>query len=373
MQEGTVFNIQRYTIHDGPGMRTELFLKGCVLHCKWCSNPESLSPDLQPGVYAGRCIGKEACGACVKECRSSLKESGPSLKESEASLKESGPSLKESGPSLKESGSSLRGSADPAGLKPDGEDGCAIRFDEEGRLSFIDRDRCSGCMRCSEVCPADAIRRWGERMDVAGCMEVIRRDRSYYDMSGGGVTVSGGEPLLQSAFVRELFEACRQEGIHTCLESTLDVSWSRIEEVLPVTDLVIADLKMMDSAKHRLWTGGGNEQILSNLTALSDRTSRIILRIPVIPGINDGEENIAGSADFILQRMHNRIECLQLLSFMFLGEEKYLSLGMPYVMHELEFDRESFQKKVEKTADYFRSRGIRCTIGTKTQKQSHPE
>ena len=314
MQSGTVFNIQRFTIHDGPGMRTELFLKGCPLRCRWCSNPESQIPALQPGVYTSRCIGSDSCGRCLDVCP----ESG------------------------------------------------ALRF-EDGILTSIDRTLCTDCIQCSNACPADAIRRWGDVMTVDECMNIILRDRRYYEESGGGVTVSGGEPLLQSSFVKELFSACRSEGIHTCLESTLCVSERCIDEVFPVTDLFISDLKCTDSDRHHLYTGMGNELILTNLTALSRKTSRIILRIPVIPGVNDDDRNIRDSADFILNQMQGRIDTLQLLSFMFLGEEKYRSLDMPYPMQGLALDRELFQKKVKKIASYFRSRGINCTVGNKKQ------
>ena len=317
MPSGTVFNIQRFTIHDGPGMRTELFLKGCPLRCRWFSNPESQLPEPQPGVYASRCIGCAGCGRCTDVCP----RSG------------------------------------------------ALLF-EDGVLTSIDRDLCTNCMNCCDVCPGDAIKRWGDVMTVEECMDIILRDRRYYEESGGGVTVSGGEPLLQSSFVRELFAACRNEGIHTCLESTLCVSEAIIDEVFPVTDLFISDLKCMDSDRHRKYTGVGNELILANLSALSRRTSRIILRIPVIPGVNDDERNIRDSADFIVNQMQGNIDTLQLLSFMFLGEEKYRSLDRPYPMKGLVFDRETFQKKVEKIAEYFRSRGINCTVGNKNRSTS---
>ena len=340
MKSGVVFNIQRFTIHDGPGMRTELFLKGCPLRCRWCSNPESQSPALQPGVYSSRCIGLNSCGACRKACPH---PNALIFKENSISLIDRG----------------LCG-----GCMACGSSGSIMSNDSADR-NPTGRIVPKGSMACVDACPADAIRCWGEVMSVDQCMEIIRRDRAYYDQSGGGVTVSGGEPLLQSAFVKELFLACRQEGISTCLESTLFPPWHTIEEVFPVTDLFIADLKMMNSELHREYTGQGNEPILKNLATLSSRTDQIILRIPLIPGINDNDDNIHRSADFIRNDMQGRIECLQLLSFMFLGEEKYQSLGIPYRMHELSFERESFQKRVEEIAEYFRSCGIACTVGSK--------
>ena len=311
-ESGIVFNIQRYTIHDGPGLRTELFLKGCPLHCRWCSNPEGLRRQPQVGVYRSKCIGRRACGACVQAC--------------------------------------------PAGE-------AAFRF-TVGKLAGIDRTLCTDCLACLEACPSDALKLWGQRMTVDQCMEIIRRDRGYYERSGGGVTVSGGDPLVQSDFVAALFAACRAEGIHTCCESTLCFAWPVVERLLPVTDLWISDLKMMDSARHRHYTGEGNALILRNLQTLAGLGQELILRIPIIPGVNDDRANIEASAAFIRGQLGGRVRCLQLLSFMRLGTEKYKSLGMSYQMSDVRMNRRAFQRKVGLIAAYFNSQGIHCLVGT---------
>lgn len=311
---GNVFNIQRYTIHDGPGLRTELFLKGCPLRCKWCSNPESWRLHSEPGIYQSKCISKDLCGGCVDVC-------------------------------------------------PEGD---IFTFSEdEHKLTGIDRTKCSKCMKCYDECPSDAIKLWGKHMTVEECMDVIRRDKGYYDRSGGGVTVSGGDPLVQSDFVAALFKQCKEEGFQTCLESTFYSKWEEAEKILPYTDIIISDLKHMDTKVHRKWTGVHNERILENLKRITDDNREFILRIPVIPGINDDKKNIEASADFIVNELQGRIRVLQLLSFMRLGEEKYASLNMPYQMDFINLDRESFTAHVNEIADYFNSRGIHCVVGTK--------
>ncbi len=314
--KGIVFNIQRYTIHDGPGLRTEIFMKGCPLRCKWCSNPESWNPGSEPGVYKTKCITRAKCGACVDACF----------------------------------------------------DGEIFTF-VKGRLSGIDRTKCTSCMKCYDECPSDAIKLWGEHMTVEDCMKVIRRDRGYYDRTGGGVTISGGDPLVQSDFVREVLKRSQEEGIHTCLESTFWSDWSAAEKVLPYTDLVISDLKVMDSETHRKWTGVSNERILENLKRITDENRELILRIPVIPGVNDDAANVEASADFILGELGGKVRTLQLLSYMRLGEEKYTSLGRPYEMDIKRLNRKTFTKRVHKIADYMNGRGIHCLVGTKEKEE----
>ncbi|OON95726.1 MAG: glycyl-radical enzyme activating protein [Epulopiscium sp. Nele67-Bin005] len=312
MDSGIIFNVQRYTIHDGPGLRTEFFLKGCPLRCPWCGNPESQKSNIELGIYSKKCIGVEKCGDCIQVCKQQ-----------------------------------------------------SLLFSEDGKIHSIDKKKCVNCRLCAKICPSVAIKEWGKVMSVEDCMEIVRKDKHFYETSGGGVTISGGDPLVQVEFVVKLFKACRLEKIHTCFESDFHAKFNKVEKLLPYTDLFIADLKHMDSLIHKQFTGVGNELILECLEQLAKTGIPIILRIPIIPNFNDTQKNMEQTADFILNNMNNNVRTLQLLSFMRLGEEKYKSLNLPYPMQDLEVDREVLTQKVHKYVEYFSSRGIHAIAGTK--------
>lgn len=312
LKQGIIFNIQRFTLHDGPGIRTEFFLKGCPLKCDWCGNPESIKLNVQPGVFTNKCISDEKCGDCKNVCPSKN----------------------------------------------------SLNF-KNGKLNSIDYTQCKNCFKCVNVCPSDAIKQWGKLMTVEECMKEVLKDKGFFQKSNGGVTISGGDPILQSDFVIELLKNCKENDIHTCLESTFYGQWSSFKKILEYTDLIISDLKHMDRYKHKKYTGAYNDLILENLKKLIKENKEIILRIPVIPNINDDMENIKATADYIIEELGNNIKVLQLLSFMHLGEEKYHSLGLDYKMKNIHFDRTIFQTNISKIADYFKSRGINCFIGTK--------
>jgi pyruvate formate lyase activating enzyme len=240
MQNGLIFNIQKYSVHDGPGIRTTVFLKGCPLHCPWCHNPEGISHRREIVVLESRCLG---CGECRLACRY-------------------GTVIPGDGP-----------------LPPRNE-------------------VCELCGACVEACPAQGRRMIGQEMSVDQVLETVLQDRVFYEDSGGGVTFSGGEPLSQADFLRGLLEACRGRGLHTAVDTC---GLARPEDALAVaalTDLFLYDLKFMDDTKHRRFTGVSNGLILENLRALGRLHGRIWLRVPIIPGINDNEADLKATARF---------------------------------------------------------------------------
>lgn len=265
-QSAIIFDIQRGSYVDGPGMRTVIFFKGCNLHCAWCHNPESRERKIQLLYYENRCAH---CGRCISAC--------PVHAVSEA---------------------------------------------DHG----VDRTKCTACGRCAEVCPEDARSLCGKTKDTAELMRIIRKDVPYYRQSGGGVTFSGGECMLQPEALGELLRACRKDGIQTAVDTAGNVPWERFEELLPVTDLFLYDLKHTDPEKHRAGTGVSNERILSNLEALLDRVpERVIIRTPVIPGFNDGEDDLRAIGRWLGE--HPKPLLYEPLPFHKLGDHKAAALG----------------------------------------------
>ncbi len=273
---GRVFNIQRYSIHDGGGIRTLVFLKGCPLRCLWCCNPESQKSEPELGFIASRCVGSSACGAlCLSACP-------------------------------------LR----------------AIHLNEEGKPA-IDRKACDACGKCAETCGKDALKVVGREMTVDEVMAEVEKDRAFYRRSGGGMTVGGGEPLAQYKFSTELLKAAQEAYLHTALETCGHAPWTHLEAVLRHVDLLQFDLKHMDPARHQELTGQSNELILGNLKrVLSVKAPQdVIIRIPVVPGCNDSAESIRETARSVAGLGFKQTE---LVPYHRLGVSKYAQYGMVY-------------------------------------------
>jgi len=210
-----------------------------------------------------------------------------------------------------------------------------LKFDENGRLQRVQAAvECYDCFECADACPPRAIKVWGEFMTVPEMMSVITEDRSFYDRTGGGVTLNGGEVLLQWELAAELLRTCKSEGIHTCVETALHVPWQHAAAVFEFTDFIIADIKHMDTEKHRKITGAGNELILENLRKTATLGKRLVIRTPIVPGYNADEENICKTAEFIRDELHGNIAAYQLLPYRKMGTEKYESLGDAYPMEK---------------------------------------
>lgn len=299
---GLVSNIQRYSIQDGPGIRTTVFLKGCPLRCKWCSNPECLNP------YAEIMIEGEACAKC-ETC------------------------------------------VDICPLQ------CVV-FDEEKEKPRIDRATCNLCMECVEACKKGALKVVGEYMRVEEVREEILKDELFYRNSSGGVTLSGGEPLYQKDFTLQLLKECKKAYLHTALDTSGYADWDVWKEVLKYTDLVLFDIKHMDSERHKEGTGVENEMIIENAARVA-KVVRMWIRIPVIPGYNDDEENIRRVAEFA-----SRIgaEKVSLLGYHELGRVKYECLDKLYFLRNVHSIVERDLDKLKRLIESY-DNGLKVTIG----------
>jgi len=269
-----ILEIQRMSTEDGPGLRTTVFFKGCSLRCSWCHNPESISPRPQLHWIENRCIG---CRMCLEAC--------------------------------------------PA---------TALSFTENGNK--IDRNRCNGCGLCAEQCPAGALELLGQQWTVDDLTAELIKDAAYFEKSGGGVTLSGGEPTLQAPFAGRLLQELQGRGIHTALDTCGQCRWPALEALLPAVDLVLYDLKLMDARQHRIHTGSDNQKIIANLLQLRDamhsagRPRQLWIRTPIIPGATDAVSNIREIGRFVHAHLGGVVGRWELCAFNNLCRDKYRRL-----------------------------------------------
>ena len=274
MTAARIVDVKHFAVHDGPGIRSTVFLKGCPLRCLWCHNPESVRQEPELAVLSSKCV---RCGACASVCPCHRIENG---------------------------------------------------------VHRLDRRLCRGCGTCLEACLHDALVLYGRRVTPEEICREVLADRIFYRESGGGVTVSGGEPLLQAEFCAELFSRLRGEGIHCAVDTCGEIPWEAFETVLPRTDLFLYDLKQMDPEKHRRCTGVSNQRILANLQSLSETGKPVEIRMPVVPGFNDAEADFAAAGTF-LSGLRN-IRGVRLLAYHSFARSKYDSVGHADTMPEVE-------------------------------------
>jgi len=282
-QTGIVLNIQHFCTHDGPGIRTNVFLKGCSLRCKWCSNPESIHPKPELAYNPSKCIGKNECGFCLKECP----------------------------------------------------ENAIFTLDSDVKVR-INWDLCTNCGKCVPACPSQALHEFGIEMTVEQVLDEVEQDSSFYRESGGGITLSGGECQLQPDFSAALLAGAHERGINTAIETACNVPWAFMEKVLPHVDVMLHDHKLTDPVRHKKWTGVDNKRILDNFKRAYETfpDTKFIARTPLIPGVNDDEEHIRSVLAFISP--YKNVIDYELLPYHRFGEGKYSYLGRIYEMEDFE-------------------------------------
>lgn len=285
VMKANIFNILRSSLHDGPGIRTVVYFKGCSLRCRWCHNPEGLSPQSEILYREERCI---KCGRCI--------------------------------------------------------DICPVHHKVIDDKMVYDREGCIHCGRCAEACPNGALSLCGREMTVNEVFSEAIKDLHYYQKSNGGITLSGGECLLYPDFAKELLKRCREASVSTAIESGLHVPWANIEKVLPFLDICMADMKHGDDDVHRALTGSGNRRILQNLDRLTRVHPYVWIRIPLIPGVNDSDENLIRSAEMI-NSFGDGIRRVELLKYNPMAGSKYTALGRPAELFAQDTQSEQMMKQ----------------------------
>lgn len=315
MQSGTIFDIKKYSINDGPGIRTTVFLSGCPLACLWCHNPESISLTPELLYRQNRCL---LCGTCAEVC--------------------------------------------PEGaIHLDSNRFASRRLSVKSLETFdsiiTDREKCVRCQTCISVCYSGARQFSGREVTVGEVMEQVKREILFYDESGGGVTISGGEPLMQPTFLTELLTACREQEIHTTVDTSGFANWNVFEQIRGKVDLFLYDLKHMDSIRHCEVTGVPNEVILENLRKLAERGHKILVRIPLIPGINDDEENLQASGKFLT--CLPELKGVELMGYHNIARAKYEALGREY---KLTNTKPPTEETMHHAAELLKSHNLQVTV-----------
>lgn len=285
-----IFNIQHYSLHDGPGIRTIIFLKGCPMRCKWCCNPESQSYTQEISYVENKCIGLKECGFCEKVCDSN-----------------------------------------------------AISFDNN---AVIDRNKCINCLKCALVCPSKAIKTEGGEYTVEKLLNIVERDSVFYGHGNGGLTISGGEPLTHGDFLISLLREAKKRRINTAIETCGYGDYKVLYEAAKYLDTILFDIKSLNNEKHKEYTGHSNEKILNNFKQLLRDYPNINIKVrtPVIPGFNDNKEDITNIKKFISNSNNVTHE---LLKYHIFGKGKYKALGRVYPMGNVKLEESKFEELKE--------------------------